>query len=97
MKSVPLGKLAVKPLNSGDVPLLGSWGALAARPTPQNSLCSPVIVGPLGGSGCEALQGKELAFPWFPEIKFGLAWARARQKMAQFPSLMLRPSAQRQN
>lgn len=37
------------------------------------------------GLGCESTQGKKLAFPRCPGIRFGLAWARARQKVAQFP------------
>lgn len=48
----------------------------------------------LGGLGCEALQGKKLAFPGPPEVKFGLGWREARQKVAQSRRLGLRPSAQ---
>lgn len=47
--------------------------------------------------GYEALQGKKLAFPRPAEIKFGLAWAQARQQVAQFHSLAFRHSAQEQN
>ena len=48
----------------------------------------------LGGLGCEALQGKKLAFPGPPEVKFWLGWREARQKVAQSRRLGLRPSAQ---
>ena len=58
-----------------------------------------MVVGPLGttvlgGLGCEALQGKKLAFPGPPEVKFGLGWRKARQKVAQSRRLGLRPLAQ---
>ena len=58
-----------------------------------------MVVGPLGTTvlgdlGREAFQGKKLAFPEPPEVKFGLGWRKARRKVAQSRHLGLRPSAQ---